>query len=186
MSVKRVASRYAKSLLDLAVERNETEKVLADMQYFKEALKSKDLLNMVKSPIINTSKKGEIIDTLFKDKFDNTTMSFIQIVLRKGREMFLPDVIKEFILQHKLMQKMSQAKLTVASDISDAQLEEIKSKLLDSNITMDKLDLDVVVDPSIIGGFIVEIGDKLYDASVRHKLGKLKKEFSGNDYVATI
>ena len=113
-------------------------------------------------------------------------MGFIHIVLRKGREMFLPDVIKEFIAQHKLMQKMSQATLTVASEISDVQLNEIRSKLLDSQITMDKLDLEIVVDPSIIGGFIVEIGDKLYDASVRHKLGKLKKEFSGNDYVAAI
>ncbi len=186
MSVKRVASRYAKSLLDLTVERNETDKVLSDMQYFKEALKSKDLLNMVKSPIINSSKKEEVFNILFKEKFHKTTMGFIDIVLRKGREMFLPEVIEEFVLQHKLMQKMSQAKLTVASDISQSQLDEIKSKLLTSNITMDKLELDVVVDPSIIGGFIVEIGDKLYDASVKHKLGKLKKEFAGNDFVAAI
>ena len=79
MSAIRIASRYAKSLLDLSMERSEVEKVLADMQVFKSALKSKDLLNLVKSPIINSGKKKEIFNALFKDKFGPTSFAFIAV-----------------------------------------------------------------------------------------------------------
>jgi F-type H+-transporting ATPase subunit delta len=186
MSVTRIASRYAKSLLDLAVDRGEADAVLADIQGFKKALESKDLLNLVKSPIINTGKKKEIFSVLFKDKFNPTTFAFTDIVLKKGREAYLPAVADEFIAQYHQMKKISSARLTVAAEISDAKLEEIKAKLLDSNITLDNVDLEVHVDPSIIGGFIIEIGDNLYDASARHKLEKLRKEFVRNDYVASV
>jgi len=186
MSVKRIASRYAKSLLDLSVERNETEAVLGDMQGFKKALENKDLQNLIKSPIITANKKKQVLDVLFKDKFGKTTMTFIDLILKKTRESYLLSVTDEFILQYNLMNKMSSAKLTVASEITDQQLNEIKSKLQASKITLENLDLRVVINPEIIGGFVLEIGDMKYDSSTKHKLSQLAKEFTRNDYVASI
>jgi len=186
MSVKRVASRYAKSLLDLAVERNQEEVVLSDIMAFKKALESKDLVSLVKSPIVNTGKKKEIFSAIFGDKLDKLTYGFMDILLSKGREALLPEMVDEYILQHKLMKKISSATITVAAPMSDEKLNEIKAKMLDSKVTLDTVDLDVKVDPSILGGFIIKIGDKLYDASVKHNLEKLKKNFINNDYVATI
>ncbi len=186
MSVKRIASRYAKSLLDLSVERNETEQVLADMQGFKKALESRDLKNLIKSPIISEGKKKQVFDAIFRDKFGKTTMAFIDLILNKTREAYLPSIAEEFIVQYNMMKRISTATLTVASQITDQQLNDIKSKLQASKITLDNLDVNVEVNPEIIGGFVLEIGDMRYDSSAKHKLDQLKKEFTRNDYVASI
>lgn len=186
MSAIRIASRYAKSLLDLAAERGELDAVLSDMQGFIKALENKDLINLVKSPIINTGKKRDIFAALFKEKFHNTTFAFTDLVLNKGRESYLPAIADNFIAQYNEMIKVSSATITVASALSDTQLNDIKAKLLESKITLDNVDLDVKIDPSILGGFVIEIGDRLYDASAKHKLEKLRKEFTRNDYVASV
>lgn len=186
MSTIRIASRYAKSLLDLSAERGELEAVLSDVQLFKKSLESKDLLNLVKSPIINTGKKRDIFKVLFKEKFNPTTYAFTDLILNKGREAYLPAIVDAFMVQYNEMQRMSSATLTVATEMSDAQLNEIKAKLLQSSITLDNVDLEIKVDPSILGGFVIEIGDNLYDASAKHKLEKLRKEFTRNDYVASV
>lgn len=186
MSAIRIASRYAKSLLDLSAERGELDAVLSDMHVFKKSLENKDLMNLVKSPIINSGKKRDIFAALFKDKFHATTYAFTDLVLNKGRESYLPSIVDNFIVQYNQRIKVSSATITVASELSDVQLNEIKAKLLQSNITLDNVDLEVKIDPSILGGFVIEIGDNLYDASAKHKLEKLRKEFTRNDYVASV
>ncbi len=186
MSATRIASRYAKSLLDLSTERNEVDRVLVDIQYLDKALESKELINLVKSPIINSGKKKQIFEVLFKDKFSDTTFAFTDILLKKGREAYLPAIADQFIIQYQKMKKVSQATLTVAAQPSDSQLDEIKAKLKESNITLDTVELEIKVDPSIIGGFVIEIGDQLYDASAKHQLEKLRKQFTRNDFVASV
>lgn len=182
MSVTRIASRYAKSLLDLAIEENQAERVLEDMNHLKEAVKSRDLYLMLKSPIINVSKKKEIMKVLFESKFDKMSMGFIDIILRKGRETYLPEISQEFEKQYKKYKRVSTAVITSAQPLSETAVAKIKAKLLASNITDDSVELQTKIDPSLIGGFVIEIGDKLYDASVSGKLAKLKKEFVGNNY----
>ncbi len=182
MSVTRIASRYAKSLLDLAIEQNQMDRVLEDMNYLKEAVQSRDLYLMLKSPIINTSKKKEIINVLFNDKFDKMSMGFMNIIVGKGRERYLPEIAAEFEKQYKAHKRISTAVITSAHQLSEAAVAKIKAKLLASKITDDSVELVTKIDPDLIGGFIIEIGDKLYDASVAGKLDKLKQEFVGNTY----
>jgi F-type H+-transporting ATPase subunit delta len=183
MSINRISSRYAKSLIDLAVERNEMDEVVNDMSLFNEVTKSKDFNLMLKSPIINTSKKQAIFSAIFGDKISKTTAAFFDIILRKGRESVLVDISSEFMSQYRQLNKISTVTLTTATPLTDEALVAIKAKLLASNVTMDKLDLQTKVNPNILGGFVIEVGDKLYDASVQHKLDQLKKEFVGNQYV---
>lgn len=183
MSVSRISSRYAKSLLDLASERNELDAVFNDIQYFKEAINNRDLYLLLKSPIINTAKKLSIFKAIFEGKIGKTTMAFFDIVIKKGRETFLPEITADFISQYKQFNKISTVHLTTASPISEASLADIKAKLLSSDVTMNKLDIVSKVDPSLIGGFVIEVAGKLYDASVQHQLDLLKKEFVGTQQV---
>ncbi len=183
MSVSRISTRYAKSLIDLALERNELESVKNDIAYFDEAVKNRDLYLLLQSPIINAGKKHSIIHAIFEKNIGKTTLAFFDIIIKKGREMYLPEIFVDFMKQYRDFNKISTVKLTTAAPLNASSLNEIKSKLLSSAVTMDKLEIIEKVDPSIIGGFIIEVGDKLYDASISHKLEQFKKEFAANQYV---
>lgn len=183
MSVSRISSRYAKSLMDLALERQELEAVHNDMQGFLEATKNRDLYLLLKSPIVNPDKKMSILTALFGGKAGKTTMAFFDIIIRKGREMYLPEIAADFMAQYKQHMRISTVHIITAAPLSENALEEIKERLLKSQITMDKVDIIQKVDSSLIGGFIIEVGDKRYDASVSHKLEQFRKEFSGSQYV---
>ncbi len=186
MSAKRIASRYAKSLLDLAKESNNLDQVFGDMKTLQEAVKNRDLYLMLKSPIINAKKKSDIINKVFSGSFDKMSSAFMNIIISKGREAYLPDISNEFIEQYNQFKKISTAVLTSAKPLSDDALAAIKAKLLASNITDESVEITTKVDPAILGGFIIEVGDKLYDASVAHKLETLKKKFVGNAYESQI
>lgn len=183
MSVEKVASRYAKSLLDLAKEQKKVEEVLDDIHSFKKAIENRDLYLLTKSPIVSYSKKQAIFDKIFGGNFDKLTLAFFDIVLRKGREMYLPEVAESFINQYNTLKGISKVEVTSATQMSAKTLEAIRSKLIASSVTDESIEFTSVVDPSIIGGVIIRIGDKLYDASVQRKLKELKKEFSENKYV---
>ena len=178
MSVQRIASRYAKSLLDLSVERDELETVLGDMEYLSQSLESRDLYLLLKSPIINTGKKQTIIKRLFADPLSEMTNSFLDIMLRKGRENLLPEIVDAFKAQYKAHQKISTVVLKTAGELDAATIDAIKSKLSISGETHTKIDLQVQVDPALIGGFALEFEGKQYNASLAHKLRQLRKEFA--------
>ena len=183
MSVTRIASRYAKSLIDLAQEQNKFDKVLEDIRSFKKALTNRDLYLLAKSPIVNAAKKQKIFNLLFEDKYDELTNAFFGIIIRKGREAYLPEIAAEFEKQYKIKQGNSEVTIKTATKLTDTELDRIKSKLLESNITADSIEFVTKVDPELIGGFVVQIEDYLYDASVSRKLNELRKEFSVNKYV---
>lgn len=176
MSVTRISTRYAKSLIDLSIERGELEVVHNDIEYFIEATKNRDLYLMLKSPIINATKKQQALNAVFGTKMSKTTLAFLDICTRKGREKFLPEIAAAFNDQYNLYNKISTATIITATPLDAAAKEQIKAKLLGSDITMDKVDILTEVDPTIIGGFVIKIGDKLYDASIAHQLEEMKKD----------
>ncbi len=178
MSVSRIASRYAKSLIDLAAEQNKLEKVTQDVRSLKEVADgNRDFYMLLKSPIVNADKKAQIFKALFEGKYDTVTMSFLNIMLRKGRETYLPEIADEYLEQHKEMNKISSVKLTTATALDAPTLEAIKSKIIASGAVGKNLDLETAVKPDLIGGFVIEFNNNLYDASVAYKLEQLKKEF---------
>ncbi len=186
MSIQRIASRYAKSLLDLAIDQNKLDRVLEDVQSFKEVSKNRDFYLLLKSPIIHASKKAEIIDMLFGDKYEQLTMAFLRILCTKSRESYLPEIASEFIDQYKKVKRISEVKLTSATPLSAEVLKAIHDKLKASSYTSDNVEITTEVDPSLIGGFIVQFDDKLYDASIANKLSDLRKEFDENLYISQI
>lgn len=181
--MSRVAKTYAKALLDLAVETKKIKEVGKDMDLLEQSLASRELILLLKSPILNKDLKKKALKAAFGKKIGKTTSSFIDIILRKGREPLLPEIIKSFDQQYKEYQKVTTVVITTAVKMTAANLKDIKAKLLKSDITSDNVQIETKVDPDILGGFIIEIGDKLYDASVLHQFSKLRKNFSTNDFV---
>ncbi len=177
MSVTAIANRYAKSLLDLSVEQNKLEQVYGDMLGFKEALKSRDLVMLLKSPIVSMDKKKAVFNAAFADKADKLSLSFFDLVISKGREANLPDMADAFIQLYREKNNISSAKVISASKLSEDKLNVVKQKI-NEFVKSDKIEITEVIDSSLLGGFILELGDKRYDASVKGKLNRLKKEFS--------
>jgi F-type H+-transporting ATPase subunit delta len=176
MSINKIATRYAKSLLDLSIEQGSTDAVLSDMKAFVNMTKNRDFKLLLTSPIVNSTKKTAIFKEIFEGKTNKITSSFFNIVINKGREMYLPQIASEFVSQYKEMQGITSITITTAEKMSEENLKSIKSKLLSSSATAKELEVKTNVDSSIIGGYILEIGDNLYDASVAHRLKELRKE----------
>jgi F-type H+-transporting ATPase subunit delta len=186
MSVQRIATRYAKSLIDLAQDNGKLDRVKEDVESFDMVCRNRDFSLLLKSPVVKPDKKQAIFNQLFKGKYDDLTMSFLNILLRKGREAQLTDIAKEFLTQYKVIRGISTVKLTTAVKLSDQAVEAIRQKLNASSTTRNTVEIITKVDPGIIGGFIIEYDDKLYDTSVSHKLDLLKKEFKDNLYISQI
>lgn len=183
MAESRVASRYVKSLLGLAVEQGVLEQVNADMQLFDKICHSNfDFVMMLRSPIIKHSKKNEILEKIFKNKVHKLSFAIIDILTEKNREPLLPAIAKEFHTAYNAYKGITKASVTTTIAV-DAQLrgelESIVKKLSGS----EKIELQEKIDPELIGGFILNVGDKQIDASIKSKLKTLKVSFSENPYV---
>lgn len=183
MSASNIASRYAKALMGLAIERGELSSVHGDMEVFDKSLASnQDLQALLKSPIVNTDKKQTILTKLFGEVFNQTTNSFMGIVLRKRREAYLPEIVDAFIEQYRTYKSITTAKLVTAVPVDDNLLNKVKSMVL-AHTGRKNIELTTKVDKSLIGGFILTFDDKLYDSSISHKLAKLRKQFVENKYI---
>jgi F-type H+-transporting ATPase subunit delta len=185
MSYK-IASRYAKSLIDLATEQGKLDRVLEDMTLFVEVSKVRDMQLLLKSPIVKPDKKAKVFKALFEERVDKMTYSFMDIILRKGRESILGEIAQEFINQYRFIKGLSTVEVTSAQPLSAETLESIRKKLVESNLTHNQIEFKTKVDPSLIGGFVISFEDKLYDASVKHQLDLLRKEFDSKEYQAAI
>lgn len=181
--MSRIASRYAKSLIDLAVEQGKLDRVLEDVKSFQSATKNADFYNLLKSPIVNREKKASIFKALFEGKFDELSSSFLNLVLRKGREYDLVDIADNFVDQYKDMKSITTVTVTTAKALSEEGLAKIRTKLEGSADTRDNIEIQTKINPDIIGGFILEFDDKLFDNSVAHQLAVLRKEFNRSDVI---
>jgi F-type H+-transporting ATPase subunit delta len=180
MSIQKIAGRYAKSLIDLAIEQNKLEVIKEDVKLFKSVTSNREFYLVMKSPIINAGKKQSILKAIFEGKLDATTMAFLNIIVVKGREAYLPEIADSFMDQYNAIHQLSKLTVTTAVAMDDAALDSIRKKVLASGITTTNLEIIAKVDPAIIGGFILEFGDRLYDDSITHKLELLKQEFKTN------
>ncbi len=176
----RIATRYAKSILDLGIEQNTLEGIYNDMVTIKEAMSNRDFKLFVKSPIIKASKKISVFKAIFGDSLSKTTGMFFDLLAKKGRESELPEITTAFLQQYKKYKKISEIKLTTASPMSESALNTIKATLLQSDATDQEVEITTDVDPDLIGGFVIEMEDKLYDASIAHKLRGVRKQFLDN------
>jgi F-type H+-transporting ATPase subunit delta len=186
MSNPRLAARYAKSLLDLAVEQNQLEAIHQDIRMLQSICSTnQDFINMLRSPIIAPDKKLIILEAVTAGKVQPLTQAFFQLLVKKAREYNLPEMVKAFIDQYNQLNHIHPVRLTTAIPLGDTVKEAILTQLR-SAASIEKIELETVVDESIIGGFTLEVAGKKVDASIQHDLLEVKKQFMNNDYMQKI
>lgn len=182
----RLAARYAKSLIDLATEKNQLEAVYADAAYLQALTKaSKDFANLLRSPVIKADKKQSIIDAVAGKNISAITNAFTRLLVNKGRESDLPEIIEAFIEQYNAIKGIHKVRLTTAVPVSDELKNAIVAKTK-AEAGLDNVELETKVDENIIGGFMLEYNNNLVDASILRDLNDIKKQFGQNVYMHNI
>ena len=177
MSELTVGTRYAKSLIDLAQEQDIVDAIKADMDLFLHTLKANPELKAVLSnPIIAHSKKIKILDEVFEGKVNKVTIAFFKLMVNKGRGEVLYTTALEYINQYNIKRHITKAKVASATALSAANKQTLIAEL--QKTIGGTIELEAKVDPSLIGGFVLTVGDRQVDTSIAASLKKLKKEFA--------
>lgn len=175
--MSQVAVRYAKSLIELASEKGQLDTVYGDMRKVLVACKNlRDLQLLLKSPLVKTDKKIHVFRSIFKDQVSHVTEEFIVLLTRNRRESYLENIAEEFITQYKEKKHIITAIVTSAVGIDDT----IRKKIMEILNKWYKAEIEIVekIDPKLIGGFVLRIGNKEADMSIVRQLNQLKKDFN--------
>jgi F-type H+-transporting ATPase subunit delta len=185
MADSKAVSRYVKSLLELAVDRGVLEQVHQDMKAFDKVLsENRALVTTLRSPIIKHYKKKNILDALFGERFNVLTLSFFRIITEKNREKLLPMIAQEFHNAYNEHQGIGKASVITATPLDQELREEIIA-LAKKVVGKSSVELKEEVDPSIIGGFILNAGSQQIDSSIKHKLKMVQLNFNNNIQLST-
>jgi F-type H+-transporting ATPase subunit delta len=177
----KAASRYVRSLLNLAVEKGVLDQVHEDMIAFDKVLsENRALLTTLRSPIIKHYKKKNILNALFQGRFNELTLSFFNIITEKNREILLPLIAKEFHHAYNEHQDIGRASVVTAVPLDNDLRQQIIT-LAKKVVGKMQVELTEEVDPSIIGGFILNAGSQQIDSSIKHKLKILQLNFNNNN-----
>ena len=177
----RATLRYAKSLLELAKEQNTLELCKTDMASVVSLCQnSRELVLLLKSPVVKTDKKLAIIADVFVG-CSPLVLSFINLITKKKREALLFDIAQAFLDLYKINQGIESATLTTAVALDEDTRQQVLSFINKQGVG--QVDLIEQVDESLIGGAILRLGDKQLDASVARQIKDLKQSFNKNLYI---
>lgn len=174
------ATRYAKSLMDLAVESNQLDAVRKDMKAVDQVCKSNhDFGLFLKSPVIKTDKKQQVLKSIFEGKISVLTLSFLNLITSKHRENYISEIASAFDEQYKANKNIFTAVVTSAKGLDAAS----KTKVLELLRAQTKGEVELVekINQATIGGFILKIGDRQIDRTVSRQLSDLKKELTNKN-----
>lgn len=182
----KVANRYAKALFTLALETNQLEEVNKDIELIR-AVDHEEFRRIIASPVISGDKKVAIFEAVFGGRISQLTHSFFNLVFQKGRVSSLIEIRDDFALQYREYKGIKIMKLTTAVPISAETRENIRQRIQAIQRYKDStLVLEEKVDPSLVGGFVIQIDDELFNASIRHDLEFIKNQFVENMYIQKI
>lgn len=184
MKGTRAAQRYAKAILDLATDRNVSEAVNGDMESIAKTISASDeLQDVLGSPAVKDAQKKDALLEIFKGS-NALTFGAFDILFENNRILLLKYVAQEYNSLYNELNNIQIATVTTAIPLDVAMEAKIQSKI--SELTGNSAKIKNTVDPEIIGGFILRIGDLQYNASVAQKLENLRREFKNNTYISTL
>ncbi len=182
----RAAKRYAKGLMQFATESGKGAEINQEMIDLKNSIQSsRELAQFLSSPVLDSRRKNEIAKELFKG-FSPATQNFIKLVIDQRREGSLKQIATQFNELYDHSNNIRTAEVISATELNDELVQEILKKAKATMGENYSYKIENKINPDLIGGFILRVGDKQIDSSVRSRLNKLKKEFEINDYVAKI
>ncbi|GKX30603.1 ATP synthase subunit delta [Vallitalea longa] len=170
-----VAKRYGTALFELAVETNKIDVVEDQLKSLKEILLTeKEFIRILNHPKVVVENKIAMVENIFDGKIIKDILGLLVIAIRKGRADDLLDIIQYCLDEIDKLNGNAKAYVTSASELTDEQLESIKSKLEET--TKKKILLHSNVDESLIGGLVIRIGDRIIDNSIKGKIEAISKE----------
>ena len=176
-----LARRYAKAAFDLAVEMDTMEQSKDDMALVLEtAEQSKDLRLLMKSPVIRAEKKIAVLHEIFKDHIGELIIRFLDLIVKQRREPIFLEIARQFIVLYKERENITTTWLTTPVKIS-GEIRDKVVRLIEQH-TQSTVELIEEIDEDLIGGFVLNFDDKQYDASLKRKINRLKKEFGQNPF----
>jgi len=171
-----VGIRYAKALLQLAIEQNTLTSVSADMNYLNEIIKnSNEFVLLINSPVIKADKKNAVFNELFKNNVNELTMRFLHLLTNKRREMYIDIIAEQFALLYNQHRGVQTAIVTTAVGLDDTLRKKVYE--LVKNSVKSEIELIEKIDKNLIGGFVVRVGDTQLDSSVVRTLSNYKRKF---------
>lgn len=180
MRLTGLARRYAGALFEAAKVLNAVDNVESDLGMVTYSLdESPQLGETLTHPLIPSDRKKQIISSIFKGKVQDVTLDFLFLLVDKRREEIIPDVESEYVNLANQYRKIVTVAVTSAVELSDDEQAKLRMKL--GELTGKTAELELSVDPALIGGLLVQIGDTVLDGSVRGQLAALREKMLGRE-----
>ncbi len=189
MVAERIGQRYAKAIMDLAIQKGIDKQVLDDMELFRSVcMENREFVLMLRSPLIQGDKKKQILQSLFQDKMNPLVMEAFALITHKNRSSVLATIGEEYIQLYRRLHNITEVQVITAGPVSEATRSSLLTKIQEllarqagkSNTTISLVEK---IDPTLIGGFILKAGDLQYDQSFSESLRRLSQQFNSNPYI---
>ncbi|HSQ45877.1 MAG TPA: ATP synthase F1 subunit delta [Lutibacter sp.] len=181
MNGSRAAIRYAKAILSFALEQQKEVEVNNDMLLVANTIQdSKELQLLLNSPVLKTELKKSALKEIFESKTSPLTIGLINLLIDNKRLPILGEVAKKYNVIFDSLKGIEVAKVTTAIPLTEELNQQILRKVIE--ITGKQATIESIINPDIIGGFILRVGDIQYDASVANKLQVLKRQFESESF----
>lgn len=169
-----VALVYAEALHDLAEARGASDEVLEELRWLASQIEEQpELERFFTSPLIDAGDRAKSLDKMFRGKLSDTTVDGLQVINRKGRLGILPAIARAYADRHRALRGMVDVEVVTATEVSGATRDRIAEAM--RKYTGSEPDLTLRVDPSLIGGIVLRVGDRKADASVKSKIETVRR-----------
>ena len=177
MRSHRAATRYAKSIIELAKEQKVLDEVYGDMKLFTAVIEQNRIFSvMLKNPIVNHDKKRKVLHALFDTRMSKLSIAAFDLITKKNRESILAEISTEFQVQYNAFKGLQVADITTTINLDDELRNKFNS--LVEEISGKKANLNEIIDDDIVGGFVLNVGDLRLDQSIKTQLNNIKRELT--------
>ena len=180
MDIGIISSRYAKALLKFATEKGENEEVYRSLMVLGESfVRLPKLRDTSNNPVLDDEKKYSLLNMASGNTQSECLKQFFRLMIKKHRLPMAQFIAQSYVSAYRKQQHLIHSQLIVPVALDDATIERLKN--LVKAKTSNEVEFVVEVDPSIIGGFVLEYDTYSFDASIRTKLNRMKKQLLAND-----
>ena len=175
---KLVSKTYGDALFELALEEEKIDVFQDEILFANDVFnENKELQTLMNHPKVNKEEKKEVIKNIFTGKVSDDTVGFLLIIVEKGRFGEIDAIFDYFLEKVREYKNIGRAFIQTAVELNDSQKENVKNRLLETT-RYEKMEIEYFVEPALIGGMIIRIGDRVVDSSIQTKLYEMKKDLS--------
>lgn len=172
---KLISKTYGEALFELALEKNELDRIAEQVTLLAEAFaENPELTKLLSHPKISKEEKITVVENIFKGRFLDDVVGFLVIVVEKDRGSEVEGILKHFLAKVREYKKIGFAQVTSAVELTETQRKQVESKLIQQT-SYESFEMKYGVDPSLLGGMIIRIGDRVVDSSIKTKLDEMAR-----------